>query len=784
LPVLALGTSLALAASAAQADTLQSVLDLLAQAGVIDQDVANARPVIECVINGGNIENCVKQYAEQKADALLRSDSKLETAVEVIVAVQNKHWGQVIELAGTDVLKQVVCTAGVPIGGAVKDFICGGVFDVAISLGKPVIKDSIVAIESGDYWKLVTLLGVEYTCEVMPDAVPAKSEICGVLGKALNLVGKALKGAAKEAWETLAAVGEDISGQSQHMPTKQFFDDRWKPFLHLCVHGELVSGGPAMCGYEYNDCVEYFDGHRMSKSSAEEVCGLMRKSLTDQGAAVAKAMQAAPAAYFEGTLQPLVGETTQAQYASVDAWKKGIDTLSKAPNSWAQAVIYTHGKTLGDLYTFCSGTMRKAFPMAELEGNPFKGNSPPSAWDWVCFKAVQSFTAALVQDKAALDANVFPKLKAAGCSVTLTGAQVHVSSCTSYDAQAECVAYFGKSHHAANMKPVSLCGVDGGVAPKKLATKLVGELGAKRCHLDAASRVACARPWKYDRCVTKTIQVGNSIYGPGDGATMGLASMCVAVDDPAFAPGKAKAQQIINALNGLVQAPTTAPIVTTKAGCHTTWDPLAIACEDIDAFATLPQKLPGESLAPCAADPNQDGADKTCGVSLRVRPTLADKTAPAHPAVTTVPPAAAAAAGVGPDSAVALLTRGGRVEGAWNGSIATKDSDAFAAAAGECRYSLHFVLRNNSGSPSGAIQLQLAVGDRTVMRRDVPTLAANATSSQETVISLKPGSNQIALTLGGGRIPAAQSHHLSVTVAGTCGGAAPALGVRQRPPVN
>lgn len=705
LGVIALTSGLLLVPAVARADIIDTVL------GIVAPEYAEAKTVIQCIINKGSFnESVAKACIEEQAKKLVASDPKLKSIVDTVLAAKAGDWVRVVEIVGTDGLKTVVCSGVVSVGGAVKDLVCGAVFQIA----KPVIKSALQAVMKGDWWALVALLGPQAACGVIPGG-EVKDAICGPLGQALAELGKFVKGGVNAGKDALISFGETISGQTQHMPPEKYYQDYWYfPYALLDVMVVLRGGKPSH-KVLYDHCVGYFDSHKAAKSTAEKWCGQMRSQLAAHVNAIVPAIKAAPAAYFTAKLKPQIPE-------------------------WA--VVYYHnisdGKFTGpQLAGACAKDINKLVPIPGPAKYPTeKDLGPPGPYSpegWACHQAFlmlnQSITAYKQQGMPAL----LVKLMNAGCKTKkLSVSPKLYAVCDSWEGYAACKTEMtslggkGESH----------CGVDGNVASPKLAKKVAAELGAKRCKFVPGHMVECARPWKQEQCKSLVKQ-----YTGGVTMSWAYEVKCYLKDDPAFLSAKKQAQDILNTLNGVkkvgtVQKPGGKPeglvFVPPVKVCSHTFDPLAIACS---GNPKAPAEA-GVALPACAPDPNKDGADAPCYAS--------PYSASAAPTTAKV---AAALPGGAPDlTSAAQLVVGGK-PASWGGAVAIDAAQARHRADGVCYFATQHTARNVGTAGAGAFTSGWQGGATRGPTRAWPALAANNASTQTDIVALRPGRSSLTLVL-------------------------------------
>jgi hypothetical protein len=172
-----------LASGPATADTLDDVLKLAADIGMIDADVVRSKPLIECLIGGGNAVTCAKSVANVQEEALSLlppTDSNIKLIVDLVQAVADERWLKVIELTGKNGIT-IACKM-MP-GGKLRDFFCSGIADVILNEAKAQFEAVYYAITEGDWWRLVTLIDPAIVCKLLPGEI--KVLVCDGLLQAI-----------------------------------------------------------------------------------------------------------------------------------------------------------------------------------------------------------------------------------------------------------------------------------------------------------------------------------------------------------------------------------------------------------------------------------------------------------------------------------------------------------------------------------------------------------------------------------------------------------------------
>jgi hypothetical protein len=592
--------ALSLHMTAAHADTLDDVLSILSTAGVVDPAVVEAKPMIQCLIDGKPVEACA-EFAAGQAQGFVPNDPKIQKVVDVFHAVKANDWIEVFLLAG----EQVVCSL-VP-GGAVKDLFCGEIFDVA----EPVITSAYDAVMSGNVLQLVSAIGVEYACDLLPSA-PGASELCGILGDIVQGIADGVEAAV----DALGSVVEDIGGQTQHMPVEQYYVKYWRPWLEYAVVKQLHFGQPAYLhagnyASSSTSCAEYFDSHKMSASNADKVCGIMKSRFQKEVADTTKVFQAFPSTFFAGWGAPRIHGWAAAYYHELDAFSKTVSMTQWTGQPLAKTLLYSTAP-FKDMWSKCAAQKPLALP--GIPG-PNQGvhnadkMTMGTAISWACTRVGQLLADALQQQKARID-SVGGKLTALGCAKSTPLPAVRYS-CPTYDSFRKCSAIYPSDSTSVSD---NLCWIQRHTADPLLAKEVVAELGSKRCGVTPQSvNVQCTRPWKKTMC--ESLVAALSEGPPGKSGVT-----CFERMDSSFVAARQQAQSIIKSMNtkpggmGAVDpatGTTQGQVPITQAYCATApkgaWDPLRIACKDESATKELAATLPT-----CLPDANKDGADAPC----------------------------------------------------------------------------------------------------------------------------------------------------------------------------
>ncbi len=246
-----------LIAPATHADPLDTVLDVLYKAGVIDGNVHAAKPLISCLASGKNVLDCTAGNAGQSE---LANDPQVQNVITIYQAFQQHDWYTVLKKAGI-----TVGCALIP-GGEVKDVACG-------ELGKI--------------------------------AMAALNGIGSVLGAVGNFVGSIFGG------------GSDPPPMSE----ENYYTLNFMPWYHWSVVHQLDNDTPAnnqVLNAPIPACVDYFYHHTYSKKDANKACGDLRTRLNNTGYAIGNAFRDETESYFQLHFAPKVEEWAEISFNNND----------------------------------------------------------------------------------------------------------------------------------------------------------------------------------------------------------------------------------------------------------------------------------------------------------------------------------------------------------------------------------------------------------------------------------------------------------------------------------
>jgi hypothetical protein len=604
-----------LASGPATADTLDDVLKLAADIGMIDADVVRSKPLIECLIGGGNAVTCAKSVANVQEEALSLlppTDSNIKLIVDLVQAVADERWLKVIELTGKNGIT-IACKM-MP-GGKLRDFFCSGIADVILNEAKAQFEAVYYAITEGDWWRLVTLIDPAIVCKLLPGEI--KVLVCDGLLQAIGAVVDIFEDGVGVIVEFFEDVAEIFTGeQDPAMSPDKFYREYWRfKNLHWMVNEGLQKPGAAIGVWPtgaHQYCVSYFDSHRMSEDDAKSLCQKMGDTLHDEAVALKKVAVDAVAVYLKASLLPR-------RYLIAADWWQNIP---------APGAPVLNSMQVGNLYTMCIYEVQKNM-LASLpptySGDGRNYSAPGSVPVWVCNKAVyQQFFPQLPVAKIEFETKILAPLTQSTSKGRLglgVASQCRISnnaytpkllvSCATYEKWRDCRNIFHNIGIDSDNASQPKCLIDDLDAGKTLAAQVAADLG-KRCSAKLTV-VECTREWKVPACYARIGEVvaglPYKIYQP----------TCKFVSTPAYEAAKTKASEILNGLNGAgpvdigpggVAVPTT--VFEANKACYSLPDPLVLKCK---GSPSVPD-VAGTPLPYCKPDPNNDGMDSPCYLDL------------------------------------------------------------------------------------------------------------------------------------------------------------------------
>lgn len=767
----------------ARADTLDKVLQILHTAGLVDGAVVDAKPLIECLIAGGSPTECAARIpAPAVGSALSGGDPKVRLVIDLVQAAQQRRWLDVLELTGTDVLAQVACNAGLPTGGPVKDFICGGVFVEIASQAKPVVRVVLTAVQSGsldDWLKVAALLGPDLACRLLPDDVPGGDVICSTLAQVFGAAAQAVAAAVDAVWGAINNFGDWISGQSKHMPVETYYDLYWRPWYHYGLWTRFKGDWGGLLSRIWHPCEDYFDSHTMSGDNARKTCDHLRDRFSSETAAMEQVLRAGGNAHVHTVafeLAKIFAVTDLGRDSAVAAHRRLVELTcatelrKRLPlpqpdpglcplmrQRWSQ-VSSVPASLVEQIYQQCLAEQDLQSP-------------EPSAYEVICKSVGDSFETALKTEAIQVE-KVHMSLVQSGHCVMPNGwkrADGVKLTCSEFHAQQVCLAMAAAAH------PKQRCTFDRNKSDKRLAGQIIEAIGGTtRCVRDPQWRLVCTRPWKQGECSALLTQARRQAEYAD------TPMQCVYTETPEFLAAKASAKEILDALNKPLSSDGRLRVqrpIDALVNCKTDYDPLAIRCADSGRYAELAQRLPGARLPICPLDPLRNGADEPCWdgpltlpdhlrPGARGREPATDDDAPTLVGPDRmrprVPAMALPAMRIQPEVKLAST------EGVWESTVVVSANGLALVRAGLCRVPVTVRLRNPTAAPSAPLRLGLRIGE-SQPELNVPPLAAKGTRAVTLQVVVAPGQRRLIATLSDANGQELDSKTLSLRLEGSCG---------------
>lgn len=231
----------------ADGDALDTVLDILYKAGVIDGNVKAAKPLISCLADGKNVADCTAGAADQSEFA---ADPQVKNVIDIYQAFRAQDYYTVLKKAGI-----TVGCALIP-GGEIKDVACGELGKIAMA------------------------------------ALDGVGSVLGAVGSFVT---------------SIVGGGSD----PPPMSPQDYYTLNFMPWYHWSVVFQLDNDTPAnyqVLNAPVPACVDYFYHHTYSKDDANKVCGDMRTWLNNAGYAIGNAFRDETDSYFQLHFAPKIDE--------------------------------------------------------------------------------------------------------------------------------------------------------------------------------------------------------------------------------------------------------------------------------------------------------------------------------------------------------------------------------------------------------------------------------------------------------------------------------------------
>ena len=238
-----------------RADPLDTVLDVLYKAGVIDGNVHAAKPLISCLASGKNAAQCTLGNAQQTE---LANDPQVQNVLDIYQSFSQHDWYAVLKKAGI-----TVGCALVP-GGEVKDVACG-------ELGK-----------------------------IAGQVLDGAGSVVGAVGSFVT---------------SMVGGGSD----PPPMSPQDYYALNFMPWYHWLVVHQLDKDTPAnvqVLNAPVPACVDYFYHHTYSMADAQKVCGDMRTWLGNNGYTIGNAFRDETDSYYQLHFAPAIEEAAENAFAN------------------------------------------------------------------------------------------------------------------------------------------------------------------------------------------------------------------------------------------------------------------------------------------------------------------------------------------------------------------------------------------------------------------------------------------------------------------------------------
>lgn len=244
-----------LLAPMAHADPLDTVLDVLYKAGVIDGNVHAAKPLISCLASGKNAVQCTAGNAQQTE---LANDPQVQNVLDIYQSFSQHDWYAVLKKSGI-----TVGCALIP-GGQVKDVACG-------ELGK------------------------------------IASQVLDGAGSVIGAVGGFIT--------SITGGGKD----PPPMSPQDYYTLNFMPWYHWSVVYQLDKDTPSnnqILNAPVPACVDYFYHHTYSMADAKNVCSDMRTWLNNNGYTIGNAFRDETDSYYQLHFAPAIEEAAENAFAN------------------------------------------------------------------------------------------------------------------------------------------------------------------------------------------------------------------------------------------------------------------------------------------------------------------------------------------------------------------------------------------------------------------------------------------------------------------------------------
>ncbi len=185
----------------------------------------------------------------------------------------NEAYKLVKQCAGIDDVDDAIVCADALLDSSIADEA-----DLAVPTWVNSLFDIYMDLRDKDYWGLVYDVGATVACAVANYFTG--TDVCAFLEDIAEFVGDVADGV-KAVGGALNNAGEKVfTGQTQHVPVVQFFNEYWLPEVDNYARNIVVQKNSgywsANVGEKFKHCRNYFDSHTMSEDKASRACSDMR----------------------------------------------------------------------------------------------------------------------------------------------------------------------------------------------------------------------------------------------------------------------------------------------------------------------------------------------------------------------------------------------------------------------------------------------------------------------------------------------------------------------------
>jgi hypothetical protein len=546
-----------LAVPIARADTLDTVLDAMHKAGVIEQPVVDAKPLIECLAKGSSVADCAGGSA---ANSELANDPQVQNVLDIFQSVNDHDWYAVLKKAG------ITVGCGLIPGGQIKDVACG-------ELGK------------------------------------IAAQVLDGVGSVLGAVGGFVT--------SIFGGGSDPAPISE----EDYYRLNFMPWYHWSVVHQLDNDTPAnvqTLNAPMAACVDYYDNHTYSLAAAQQACNNLRTRLGNTGYIIGNAFRQETESYFQLHFAPKVDEWAQ---MSMGEGNDNINIYAKQAMNTCVADERAHLPLPNPGFDECqamkqslaslpSGLVNfqqladQAYAQCQALANQRSVPANDNAYTRICQPITNRIIGKVILAMGGLK-SAMETAAAAGCPNSGTPKSILCSSDASYAACVKAIPeHASLCMHVNNMPAIDHA--------KQIFDQV--STAANPCLLQG-SVVACLHPTQRVHCNDLRQAVENGGASPAE-----MEFYCELQDDPAYDALKQTALAMVDAMNAEYDSsPSPSPacqlarfdplVVTCPDGFN--WD---ASQQRVSAVYNLVNANNSGRPRPitCLTDDDQDGSELPC----------------------------------------------------------------------------------------------------------------------------------------------------------------------------